>query len=224
MTSFSSNLLFSKSPCPLTHTYKLIRGLKILPTSSFSPLSKPKATRPYLPPKLHLHPPSFLQLILLSDGSSFHISTPSPRPVLQLTKDPRNHVLWNPHIEVVDDSAGEISKFIGRFGEGLGVFSTPSAPSSTSNPASNLNFQERESNSSLSSGSESESESNSEGMERRKVGGKDKKEDGGETLNVDESKEESGFSGFEMEVLVKKVPTAPEVIPIVPSSSKKKKK
>ncbi|KAI8853082.1 hypothetical protein BC829DRAFT_383723 [Chytridium lagenaria] len=62
------------------------------------------------------HPHTFLQTIVLSDGSTFTLRSTSPKTFMQLTKDTRNHALWNPSSVVVDKS-GELSKFQQRFGD-----------------------------------------------------------------------------------------------------------
>ncbi|KNC97442.1 uncharacterized protein SPPG_07363 [Spizellomyces punctatus DAOM BR117] len=64
-----------------------------------------------------VNPPLFHQTIVHSDGSTFTLRTTSPRPLLKLTKDARNHPLWNPALNVLDDQSGELAKFERRFGE-----------------------------------------------------------------------------------------------------------
>ncbi|KAJ3076113.1 hypothetical protein HDU98_005532 [Podochytrium sp. JEL0797] len=55
-----------------------------------------------------------------------------PRKValLTLTKDTRNHSLWNPSTNQVDDRTGELSKFAERFGDlsSLDDFAVAAAP------------------------------------------------------------------------------------------------
>ncbi|KAJ3113777.1 hypothetical protein HDU96_002916 [Phlyctochytrium bullatum] len=62
------------------------------------------------------NPYTFLQTVVMSDGSTFTIRTTSPKATVKLTKDTRNHPLWNPSSVVVDKS-GELSKFQQRFGD-----------------------------------------------------------------------------------------------------------
>ncbi|TPX68743.1 hypothetical protein SpCBS45565_g02934 [Spizellomyces sp. 'palustris'] len=75
-------------------------------------LKKVPLTRP-----TGVNPPLFHQTIVHSDGSTFTLRTTSPRPLLKLTKDARNHPLWNPALNVLDDQSGELAKFERRFGE-----------------------------------------------------------------------------------------------------------
>ncbi|KAJ3246342.1 hypothetical protein HDU77_009000 [Chytriomyces hyalinus] len=62
-------------------------------------------------------PHFFYQRVVHSDGSSFVMRTTTPKALLQLTKDTRNHILWNPANNIVDDRTGELSKFTSRFGD-----------------------------------------------------------------------------------------------------------
>ncbi|ORY22259.1 hypothetical protein BCR33DRAFT_728816 [Rhizoclosmatium globosum] len=41
----------------------------------------------------------------------------TPKALLKLTKDTRNHILWNPSTNAIDDRTGELSKFASRFGD-----------------------------------------------------------------------------------------------------------
>ncbi|KAI8057165.1 hypothetical protein BDF22DRAFT_610678, partial [Syncephalis plumigaleata] len=60
----------------------------------------------------------FTQTVILSNGASFTRRTTSPRSILRLTKDTRNHPLWNPTTQTeLDDESGTLSKFTKRFGE-----------------------------------------------------------------------------------------------------------
>ncbi|RKP24913.1 hypothetical protein SYNPS1DRAFT_16460 [Syncephalis pseudoplumigaleata] len=64
------------------------------------------------------NPELFTQTVVLSNGASFTRRTSSPRSVLRLTKDTRNHPLWNPTTQTeLDDESGTLSKFTKRFGE-----------------------------------------------------------------------------------------------------------
>ncbi len=61
-------------------------------------------------------PQTFLQRVVQSDGSSFIIRTTSPRPLLTLTKDTRNHRLWNPELVKSVDQSIHLDKFTQKFG------------------------------------------------------------------------------------------------------------
>ena len=59
---------------------------------------------------------SFLQKVILTDGSTITIKTTSPIPVMKLTKDTRNHLLWNPK-SAVETNGEKVSKFAAKFGK-----------------------------------------------------------------------------------------------------------
>ncbi|QSL64532.1 hypothetical protein MERGE_001833 [Pneumocystis wakefieldiae] len=64
-------------------------------------------------------PRQFQQIVVLSDKSTFTIPTTSPKPIIWITKDQRNHPLWNPNKkQQIDESDNEsrLSKFKQRFG------------------------------------------------------------------------------------------------------------
>ncbi|KAI8813133.1 hypothetical protein BJ742DRAFT_791135 [Cladochytrium replicatum] len=61
------------------------------------------------------HGTTLRQLVVHSDGSTFHIRTTSPRPLLILTKDVRNHPIWTSGGPLLDDSSGELKKFAERY-------------------------------------------------------------------------------------------------------------
>jgi ribosomal protein L31 len=64
-----------------------------------------------------LHRPHlFYQTVVQSDGSTITIKTSSPRPILTMTKDTRNHPLWNPKQRKVIDESAEITRFNQRYG------------------------------------------------------------------------------------------------------------
>ncbi|KAG0330289.1 hypothetical protein BGZ99_006013 [Dissophora globulifera] len=69
-------------------------------------------------------PELFDQTIVLSNGATFTLRTPSPRPQIRLTRDTRNHPLWNPELRgnVSGDDSGQLSRFAKKFGdmEGFG--------------------------------------------------------------------------------------------------------
>ncbi|KAG0734130.1 hypothetical protein G6F57_002390 [Rhizopus arrhizus] len=65
-------------------------------------------------------PEKFLQTIVLSNGATYTVRTTSPtRSHIRLTKDTRNHPLWNPSMlkEGVTDESEQLSKFQKRFGD-----------------------------------------------------------------------------------------------------------
>ncbi|KAJ1555762.1 hypothetical protein HK405_013490, partial [Cladochytrium tenue] len=66
------------------------------------------------PPAFAL-PPAFAQTVVHSDGSTFTLRVTSPKALLQLTKDTRNHALWDRRLSAVDDRAGELARFRRRF-------------------------------------------------------------------------------------------------------------
>ncbi|KAG0269404.1 hypothetical protein BGZ95_002096 [Linnemannia exigua] len=69
-------------------------------------------------------PELFDQTIVLSNGATFTLRTPSPRAQIRLTRDTRNHPLWNPEMRgnISGDDSGQLSKFAKKFGdmEGFG--------------------------------------------------------------------------------------------------------
>ncbi|KAI8885810.1 hypothetical protein K501DRAFT_284099 [Backusella circina FSU 941] len=65
-------------------------------------------------------PEKFLQTVVLSNGATFTVRTTSPtRGQIRLTKDTRNHPLWNPAMlkEGVTDESEQLTKFQKRFGD-----------------------------------------------------------------------------------------------------------
>ncbi|KAI8644544.1 hypothetical protein BD408DRAFT_413246 [Parasitella parasitica] len=65
-------------------------------------------------------PEKFLQTIVLSNGATYTVRTTSPtRAQIRLTKDTRNHPLWNPSMlkEGVTDESEQLTKFQKRFGD-----------------------------------------------------------------------------------------------------------
>ncbi|KAJ3168856.1 hypothetical protein HDU88_001183 [Geranomyces variabilis] len=101
-SSSSSSILAQQQSLP-TSTTLLIRHAS---TSKIPPL------RP-----TGVNPPLFHQTIVHSDGSTFTLRSTSPRSLLKLTKDARNHALWNPALNVIDDQSGELAKFEKRFAD-----------------------------------------------------------------------------------------------------------
>ncbi|KAI8065386.1 uncharacterized protein B0P05DRAFT_589961 [Gilbertella persicaria] len=65
-------------------------------------------------------PEKFLQTVVLSNGATYTVRTTSPtRNQIRLTKDTRNHPLWNPAMlkEGVTDESEQLTKFQKRFGD-----------------------------------------------------------------------------------------------------------
>ncbi|OLY80975.1 54S ribosomal protein L36, mitochondrial [Smittium mucronatum] len=63
-------------------------------------------------------PETFNQRIVLSDGSSYMVRSTSPKLTVKLSKDTRNHHLWNPQSKYdLNDEGGHLSKFNKRFGD-----------------------------------------------------------------------------------------------------------
>ncbi|KNZ59569.1 uncharacterized protein VP01_1701g4 [Puccinia sorghi] len=55
----------------------------------------------------------------MADGSSFYVTTRSPRPTMTLARDVTNHGLWNPSLarDVADqDQSGRMGRFARRYG------------------------------------------------------------------------------------------------------------
>ncbi|RKO85644.1 hypothetical protein BDK51DRAFT_42266 [Blyttiomyces helicus] len=106
---------------PLTKADRLARDRSFFPSivpgllafQQHTPRPRPPApTRP-----LNVNPTLMHQTIVHSDGSTFTLRTTSPRVLLKLTKDSRNHILWNPRTKAVDDKVAELENFARKFGE-----------------------------------------------------------------------------------------------------------
>ncbi|KAI9326989.1 hypothetical protein BDR26DRAFT_876204, partial [Obelidium mucronatum] len=69
--------------------------------------SVPKAANPHF----------FIQKVIHSDGSSFSMRVTTPKALLKLTKDTRNHILWNPSSNTIDEKSVDLAKFASRFGD-----------------------------------------------------------------------------------------------------------
>ncbi|KAG0235696.1 hypothetical protein BGW41_000698 [Actinomortierella wolfii] len=69
----------------------------------------------------HRFPEMFDQTVVLSNGATFTLRTPSPRQQIRLTRDTRNHPLWNPELrgQSTGDDSGQLSKFAKKFGDDL---------------------------------------------------------------------------------------------------------
>ncbi|KAI9316673.1 hypothetical protein BX666DRAFT_1945665 [Dichotomocladium elegans] len=63
-------------------------------------------------------PEQFIQTVVLSNGATFTVRTTSPKAQIILSKDTRNHPLWNPAMlkEGLRDESEQLSKFQKRFG------------------------------------------------------------------------------------------------------------
>lgn len=75
------------------------------------PDKRPQALYPPLPE-------SFINRVTMADGSSFIMTTRSPRPSISLARDVTNHPLWNPSLarEVADqDQSGRMGRFARRY-------------------------------------------------------------------------------------------------------------
>ncbi|CAG8485253.1 8102_t:CDS:1 [Diversispora eburnea] len=63
-------------------------------------------------------PELLTQQIILTNGATYTIRTTSPKPLIKLIKDTRNHPLWNPTSgDSALDVTGQLSKFTKKFGE-----------------------------------------------------------------------------------------------------------
>ncbi|KAG0202583.1 hypothetical protein BGX28_004929 [Mortierella sp. GBA30] len=106
-------LLARSSLLPLTRTTALPSLSLFLryKSSSTAAASTSKESRPRFPEL-------FDQTIVLSNGATFTLRTPSPRPQIRLTRDTRNHPLWNPEMRgnASGDDSGQLSKFAKKFG------------------------------------------------------------------------------------------------------------
>ncbi|KAF9971292.1 hypothetical protein BGZ73_005800 [Actinomortierella ambigua] len=69
----------------------------------------------------HRFPEMFDQTVVLSNGATFTLRTPSPRAQIRLTRDTRNHPLWNPELrgQSTSDESGQLSRFAKKFGDDL---------------------------------------------------------------------------------------------------------
>ncbi|RUS32439.1 hypothetical protein BC938DRAFT_475383 [Jimgerdemannia flammicorona] len=64
-------------------------------------------------------PELFPQTVVLSNGATYMVRTSSPRAQLRLTKDTRNHPLWNPAVlaSQLSDENEQLVRFTKRFGD-----------------------------------------------------------------------------------------------------------
>ncbi|KAF9415578.1 hypothetical protein BGZ94_000057 [Podila epigama] len=85
-------------------------------SSSSSSSTTTKTTTSSTKPK---SPELFDQTVVLSNGATFTLRTSSPRSQLRLTRDTRNHPLWNPELRGTStgDDSGQLSKFAKKFGD-----------------------------------------------------------------------------------------------------------
>ncbi|KAF4591912.1 ribosomal protein YmL36 precursor, mitochondrial [Ophiocordyceps camponoti-floridani] len=74
-----------------------------------------------------------MQLVQLSDGSSYTVRTTSPNPLYRPAKDTRNTRLWQPSDEALsnseDDEAGSLALFRQRYGRSFDAVSKKSGKS-----------------------------------------------------------------------------------------------
>ncbi|KAI9299102.1 hypothetical protein K502DRAFT_322512 [Neoconidiobolus thromboides FSU 785] len=64
----------------------------------------------------HRAPQNFQQTVVLTNGATFKLRTTSPKGILILTKDTRNHRLWNPHLTTEADlDSNTLAKFSKKF-------------------------------------------------------------------------------------------------------------
>ncbi|KAJ3182639.1 hypothetical protein HDU87_007978 [Geranomyces variabilis] len=121
-SSSSSSCCRASSSCSSSSSSSLAQQHRrlLLSTSSTLLLQTTRhASTSKIPPlrPTGINPPLFHQTIVHSDGSTFTLRSTSPRSLLKLTKDARNHALWNPALNVVDDQSGELAKFEKRFAD-----------------------------------------------------------------------------------------------------------
>ncbi|KAI8592314.1 hypothetical protein BDZ88DRAFT_407560 [Geranomyces variabilis] len=109
----------SSSCCRASSSFSLILAQPTsLPTSTTTLLIRHASTSKIPPLRpTGVNPPLFHQTIVHSDGSTFTLRSTSPRSLLKLTKDARNHALWNPALNVIDDQSGELARFEKRFAD-----------------------------------------------------------------------------------------------------------
>ncbi|KAJ1656988.1 hypothetical protein IWQ61_003537 [Dispira simplex] len=107
MTSVFCNTLARTSPrlgFPVSLPLVSFRG--------YASKSKRKYSGPTTDPEI------FTQRVILTDGSSITLRTTSPRPQIKLTKDTRNHPLWNPWLASMGvDDTDRLQKFASKFGD-----------------------------------------------------------------------------------------------------------
>ncbi|RKP35968.1 hypothetical protein BJ085DRAFT_23850 [Dimargaris cristalligena] len=71
-----------------------------------SAIKKKKYTGPTTNPEI------FSQRVVLTDGSTITLRTTSPKSQLKLTKDTRNHPLWNPTLgNLMSDDVDHLQRF-----------------------------------------------------------------------------------------------------------------
>ncbi|KAI8866113.1 hypothetical protein GQ42DRAFT_165692 [Ramicandelaber brevisporus] len=89
--------------------------------SDGQPVLGPDAPRPEI----------FVQRVALTDGSTITLRTTSPRPSYKLSKDTRNHPLWNPHLGhgVMLENV-QLSRFTQRFAGFVEEAQTKTTPAS----------------------------------------------------------------------------------------------
>ncbi|KAF8938412.1 hypothetical protein EDD21DRAFT_392410 [Dissophora ornata] len=104
-------LLLTRPLAPLSRTSFLVPSLSLRYKSSSSATASDSSAPRF--------PELFDQTIVLSNGATFTLRTPSPRPQIRLTRDTRNHPLWNPEMRgnASGDDSGQLSKFAKKFGD-----------------------------------------------------------------------------------------------------------
>ncbi|KAI0397081.1 hypothetical protein F5Y17DRAFT_30817 [Xylariaceae sp. FL0594] len=116
LSAHTSTAYQAPSHTPLSHT----------PSRAATLIKRPR--RPY----------SFTQIVQLSDGSTYTMRTHSPIAMYKSTKDPRNHLLWNPNEKSLQgleiDEAGKLAAFRSRFGRSWDA-EVPSAEASATDEA-----------------------------------------------------------------------------------------
>ncbi|KAF9113138.1 hypothetical protein BGX27_002131 [Mortierella sp. AM989] len=104
----------SRATCPALTTSLRFKSST---TSNNGTTTTSDSTRPRFPEL-------FDQTVVLSNGATFTLRTPSPRSQIRLTRDTRNHPLWNPEMRgnTSGDDSGQLSRFAKKFGdlEGFG--------------------------------------------------------------------------------------------------------
>ncbi|KAF9999746.1 hypothetical protein BGZ79_006654 [Entomortierella chlamydospora] len=112
--------LITRSLAPLSRTANPVLATASLRFKS----SAPSTTQTTSDSTRSRFPELFDQTVVLSNGATFTMRTPSPRSQIRLTRDTRNHPLWNPEMRgnASGDDSGQLSKFAKKFGdlEGFG--------------------------------------------------------------------------------------------------------
>ncbi|KAG0364373.1 hypothetical protein BC939DRAFT_250690 [Gamsiella multidivaricata] len=104
--------LLTRSLAPLSRTTQPGLSCVLRYKSSSTTASSSESTQSRFPEL-------FDQTVVLSNGATFTLRTPSPRSQIRLTRDTRNHPLWNPemHGKSSGDDSGQLSRFAKKFGD-----------------------------------------------------------------------------------------------------------